>query len=141
MLLLLGHGRNQSFGGLLERKTEGGGDACAIGGIGPVAVGDMALHHLEARAGHGAGGVLEQEPLLVAAHLPEQDAGLVIVIIVDAMVPPGRVALDRRRRLDQRLVTIHPRTLAVGPVGRRRAEVAVGPHRAIAVIAVERAFW
>ncbi len=76
---------------------------------------------------------------MLPAHLPEQDAGLLVVIVVDAMVPPGGVALDRQRRLDQRLVAVHPRTLAVGPVGRRRAEVAVGPHLAVAVIAQERA--
>jgi hypothetical protein len=37
--------------------------------IGLGAVCDMALLHFEARTRHGAGGVLEQEPSLVAARL------------------------------------------------------------------------
>ncbi len=50
----------------------------------------MTLFDLDARVTHSAGSVLEQEPLLFGAHLPEQDAGLLIVIIIDAMVPIGR---------------------------------------------------
>jgi hypothetical protein len=65
-------------------------DAGAIRGIGFGAVGDMALLDFDARVTHGAGGVLEENPLLLGGHLPEQDAGLLIVIIIDAMVPIGR---------------------------------------------------
>src|SRR3546814_13336838 len=55
------------------------------------------------------------------------------------MIPPGRVALYLERRLDKGLVSIHPRPLAVGPVGGLGAEIAIGPHRAVAVIAAEGA--
>jgi hypothetical protein len=43
--------------------------------------------NLDARVADSARGVLEQQPLLFGAHLPEQDAGLLVVIIGDAMVP------------------------------------------------------
>src|SRR5262245_13791759 len=101
----------------------------------------MTLFDFDAPVTHSAGSVLEQYPLLFGVHLPEQDAGLLVVIISDAMIPIGRLTLDRQRRLDQRFVPVHPRTLAVGPIGRCGAEIAVGPHRAIAVITEERAFW
>src|SRR4051812_27427880 len=101
MALLLTRGRNLSFGGLVECQTKGGGDARAIGGIGLGAIGDMALLDFETRVTQGAGGVLEQKLLLLATHLPEQVARLLVVIVLDAMVPPGRVALERQRRLHQ----------------------------------------
>jgi len=44
------------------------------------------------RARPWRGRILEQKLLLFAAHLPEQDAGLLIVIVVDADGPPRRVA-------------------------------------------------
>src|SRR3546814_11270782 len=53
------------------------------------------------------------------------------------MIPPGRVALYLERRLAKGLVSIHPRPLAVGPVGGLGAEIASGPPRAVAVIAAE----
>src|ERR1700682_519430 len=79
-------------------------DAGAIRGIGFGAVGDMALLDLDARVTHGAGGVLAENPLLLGGHLPKQDAGLLVVVVVDAMIPVRRIAFDRQRRLDQRLV-------------------------------------
>src|SRR5258705_2417264 len=115
-------------------------DAGAICGIGFGAVGDMALLDFDARVTHGAGSVLEQKPPLFRTHLPEQDAGLLVVIIIDTMVPIGRITLDRQRRFDQRFVPVHPRTFAVGPIGRCGAEIAIGPHLAIAVITEKRAF-
>ncbi len=46
------------------------------------------------------------------------------MIIIDAMVPIGRITLDRQRRLNQRFVPVDPRTFAVGPIGRCGAEIA-----------------
>src|ERR1700754_888557 len=119
MSRLLSRVRNRSLGGLVERQAKGGGDAGAIGRIGLGAVDDVALFDLAAGVTESAGGVLEQQPLLLAGHLPEQIARLLVVIVVDAMVPPGRVTLKRQRRFDQGGVAVDPRALAVGPVGRR----------------------
>src|SRR6266446_5377554 len=60
--------RSQSFGCPVERDAKRGGDARAIGGIGLGAVGDMALFDFDARVTDGAGGVLEQKPLLFGTH-------------------------------------------------------------------------
>src|SRR5882757_8759166 len=65
--------------------------AGAIRGMGFGAVDDMALLDFDARVTHGAGGVLEENPLLLGGHLPEQDAGLLIVVVVDAMIPVRRI--------------------------------------------------
>ena len=104
------------------------------------AVGNMALLDLNSGITHGAGGIFEQNLLLGGAHLPKQIAGLLIVIVVDSMVPIGRITLDRKRRFDQRLFVVDLGALAVGPVARCRAEIAVGSHLAVAMIADERAF-
>src|SRR3954447_5136649 len=69
-------------------------DALTIRRIGSGAVDDMSLLDFDARVPHCAGSVLEQQQLLFGTHLPEQDAGLLIVIIIDAMVPIGRITLD-----------------------------------------------
>src|SRR3546814_19531108 len=93
----------------------------------------MPLLNPEAGVAQGAGGVIEQGLLLCGAHLPEQVARLLVVVVVDAMIPPGRVALYLERRLDKGLISIHPRPLAVGQVGRLGAEIAIGPPSAVAV--------
>src|SRR5262249_47619664 len=69
-------GGKQSFGGLVEDQAKGRGDARAIGWIGLGAVGDVALLDLGPSVAQGAGGVLEQQPLLPGAHLAEQNARL-----------------------------------------------------------------
>src|SRR3546814_12195650 len=99
----------------------------------------MPLLNPEAGVAQGAGGVIEQGLLLCGAHLPEQVARLLVVVVVDAMIPPGRVALDLERRLDKGLISIHQRPLAVGPVGRLGDAIVIGPYRAGAVIAAEGA--
>src|SRR3546814_1422896 len=99
--------------------AESGCHARAGGRIGLGAVGDMPLLNPEVGVAQGAGGVIEQGLLLFGAHLPEQVARLLVVVVVDAMIPPGRVALYLERRLDKGLVSIHPRPLAVGPVDRK----------------------
>src|SRR5271163_69428 len=136
----VGRGRKPSFGGAAERQAKGRGNARAIGGIGLGTVADVALLDLQPRIAHGAGGILEQNLLLRGAHLPEQIAGLLIVILDEAMVPIGGVSLDRLRRFDQRLVAVDPGAFAVGPIARCGAEIAVGSHLAVAVIALERAY-
>src|SRR5712671_7394553 len=71
----------------LEIDAQGLRDAGAIRGIGFGAVGDMALLDFDARVTHGAGGVLAENPLLLGGHLPKQDAGLLVVVVVDSMIP------------------------------------------------------
>src|SRR5258705_2834940 len=107
-------------------------DAGAICGIGFGAVGDIALLDFDARVTHGAGSVLEQKPLLAGAHLPEQDAGLLVVIIIDTMVPIGRITLDRQRRFGNRFFPWHSQIFSFGPIGRWGAQVGVGPDSALA---------
>src|SRR5258705_4881169 len=85
----------QSFGCLVERKAKRGGDAGAIRGIGFGAVGDITLLDFDARVTHGAGGAFEEKLLLLGGHLPEQDARLLVVVVVDAMIPVRRIAFDR----------------------------------------------
>src|SRR3954451_14448875 len=96
-------------------------DAGAVFGIRLRAVRDVTLFNFDARVTHGADSILEEKLLLLGGHLPEQDAGLLVVIIIDAMIPISRITMNRQRRLDQCLVPVHPRTLAVWPVVRRRA--------------------
>src|SRR3546814_14116327 len=97
----------------------------------------MPLLNPEVGVAQGAGGVIEQGLLLFGAHLPEQVARLLVVVVVDAMIPPGRVALYLERRLDKGLVSLHPRPLAVGPVGWLGAEIAISTPRDVAVQAAE----
>src|ERR1700733_10340026 len=75
------------------------------------AVGDVVLLHFNTCITQGRRGVLEQHLLLRRRHLPEQVAGLLVVIVVHVVIPVCGVA----------------------------AEVAIGAHRAIAMIALERA--
>jgi len=60
------------------------------------------------------------------------------MIVVDPMVPMSGCPGQLERRLVQ-LRLVGPFTLAVWPIGRRTTEIAVGPHCAIAMIAVNRA--
>src|SRR5262249_8320645 len=118
----------RSLGCLIEFEVKCSSDTCTISRIGFGAVGDVAQLDFKSGITHGAGGVLEQNLLLGGAHLPKQIAGLFIVIVNDAMVPIRRIALDRQRRSDQRLVAVDPGALAVGPIARCGAEIAVGSH-------------
>src|SRR5258705_7031380 len=62
------------------------------------------------------------------------------MIVGDAVVPMRRVPLDRHWQLGKiRLVV--PESCAVGIVSECSAQIAVGAHLAIAVIAEERALW
>src|SRR3546814_13637988 len=115
-----------SCGYMFYLDAESGCHARAVGRIGLGAVGDMPLLNPEVGVAQGAGGVIEQGLLLFGAHLPEQVARLLVVVVVDAMIPPGRVALYLERRLDTGLVSITPRPLAVVPVGEIRRASCVG---------------
>src|SRR3546814_16346786 len=107
-----------SCGYMFYLDAESGCHARAVGRIGLGAVGDMPLLNPEVGVAQGAGGVIEQGLLLFGAHIPEQVARLLVVVVVDEMIPPVRVALYLERRHDKGLVSIPHPPLSVGPVGR-----------------------
>src|SRR6267142_400046 len=80
--------------------------------------------------------IVEQRLTLSRAHLAEEIARLLVVIVVDTMVPMRGRTFDRQRRL-VKLRLVGPLAQAIGEVGGSSAEVAVSAHRAIAVIAVD----
>src|SRR5260221_3741910 len=83
-----------------------------------------------------ASGVVEEQLLLLSGHLPEEIAWLLPVIILYAVVIVTSVAFERERRLSVfRLVV--PQSLAIRVISRRRSQVSICAHLAIAVIGVE----
>src|SRR5581483_3878869 len=109
--------RPSLFGGdLHRRKSQRFRYARAISRVRFRAVGDVALLDLDARVAHGARRVLEQHLLLRRRHLAKQDAGLLVVVIVDAMIPMRRRTRPFQRRLGEPRVMVDPHALAVGPV-------------------------
>ena len=72
------------------------------------------------------------------AHQAEEHAGLRVVVVVLAMVPVIGGALEAERRLGEVRLLL-PLAVAVGLVAERAAVVAVDPHGAVAVVAVDRA--
>src|SRR6266403_3535036 len=115
-------------------------DAGTVGRIRLGAVADVPLLDVEFCVAHCTRRVLEQQLLLRRRHLPEQISRLFPMIVVDAVVPVRCFPFERERRLGKiRLVVPEPR--AVGIVGERSAQIAVGPHLAVAMVALERALW
>src|SRR6202022_2629629 len=114
-------------------------DARAVGGIGLGAVADMPLLNVLRSAADLASRIVEQRLLLGGAHLAEEVARLLVVIVVDTMVQMRGPAFDLQRRL-VKLRLVGSLAPAIGEVGGSSAEVAVSAHGAVAVIAVERAF-
>src|SRR6202521_3787658 len=91
-------------------------DASAVGRIRARAIVDVPLLYVQLGVAHRPRRVLEQQLLLCRRHFSEQVAGLLPMVIVDAVVPMRRIALDRHRRLSEiRLVVPEPR--AVGIIG------------------------
>src|SRR5580704_17804141 len=82
------------FGGERQLQPERARDPRAIGGVGFGAIGDVALLDVKARIAHGTGRVLEQHLLFGGRHQTKEVAGLLPVIVVDAMVVMCGFALD-----------------------------------------------
>ena len=61
------------------------------------------------------------------------------MIVVDAVIPMRRRAVDLERRLVE-VGLVRPLAAAVREIGRRAPEIAVDSHRAIAMVTVIRAF-
>src|ERR1700736_1528072 len=113
-------------------------DASSVGRIRLGAVGDVPLLDVQLGVAHRPRRVLEQQLLLYWRHFSEQVAGLFPMVVVDAVVPVRRFALDRHRRLGK-IGLVVPEPRAVGIVSERSAQIAVGAHLAVAVVALERA--
>ena len=62
-----------------------------------------------------------------------------IAWVIDAMLPMGGIARDGHRRLRE-IRLVFPEPPAVGMIVGRSAQIAVGAHLAVTVIAVDRAF-
>src|SRR5216684_5840628 len=112
----------------------------AVGGIGLGAIGDVPLLNVFGRCADLSRRVVEQRLALSGVHLAEEIARLLIVVIIDSIVPVGGRAVDRQRWLVE-LRPVGPLTPAIGKVARRSSKIAVGAHRPVAVIAVERTLW
>ena len=88
---------------------------------------------------HGCGGVVEQSLFLCVAHQVEQGARLAeVVVIVLAVVPVRRVAVDFQRRFGE-VGLLLPLAEAVGFVVRQAAVIAVSTALSVALVAVNRA--
>ena len=88
---------------------------------------------------HGCGGVVEQSLFLCVAHQIEQGARLAeVVVIILAVVPVRRVAVDFQRRFGK-VGLLLPLAEAVGFVVRQAAIVAVGAALPVALVAVDGA--
>src|SRR6266850_8134712 len=74
-------------------------DASAVGRVGLGAVGDMTLLNVLGRTADLASRIVEQRLTLSWAHLAEEIARLLVVIVVDTMVPMRGPTFDRQRRL------------------------------------------
>src|ERR1700704_6259132 len=119
-------------------QSQGLGDAGAVRRIGTGAIGNVPLLDVQPGIAHRARRVLEQRLALSRIYLPEQVARLLPVIIVEAMIVVRRVAFERERRLGE-IGLVVPKSCTVGIVSERSAQIAVGAHLAVAMIALERA--
>src|SRR6266404_1052739 len=96
----------------------------------------MPLQDLLRGAVDRASRVVEEQLLLLRGHLPEEIARLLPVIILQAVVIVSSVAFERERQVSVfRLVV--PQSLAIRVISRRRSQVSICAHLAIAVIGVE----
>ncbi len=115
-------------GGLcvFDGQSEGFGYAFTVCRVATVAVADMAVFDEVGRIAHGCGGVVKQSLFLRVVHQVEQGARLAeVVVIVLAVVPVCRVAVDFQRRFGE-VGLLLPLAEAVGFVVRQAAVVAVG---------------
>ena len=88
--------------GHLRQSVQGFGYAFAVCRVATVAVADMAVFDEVWCIAHGCGGVVKQSLFLRVAHQIEQGARLAeIVVIVLAVVPVRRVAVDFQRRFGE----------------------------------------
>ena len=80
--------------------------------------------------------IVEQYLLLRRRHQAEQRPRLRVVVIVDPMIPVIRHAFQRQRRFGEIRLFL-PFAFAVGLIADRSAGIAIDPHAAIAMVAVE----
>src|SRR6266404_4651117 len=119
--------------GLPYENTQRLRHTIAIGRIGSSAVRNMPLQDFLRGAIDRASRVVEEQLLLLRGHLPEEIARLLPVIILQAVVIVTSLAFERERQVSVfRLVV--PQSLAIRVISRRRSQVSICPHLAIAVI-------
>src|SRR3979411_295829 len=87
-----------SVGGTPVLDAESSRDSFAIGRIGLHAVDDVPLLDVLCRAPDRPRGVVEQDLPLLCVHHAEKVAGLLVMVIIDAMVPMIADAVDLQRR-------------------------------------------
>src|SRR6266403_3342899 len=97
-------------------------DAGPVARIGARTVFDMPLLHMQPCVSHRTRGVVEEGLLLGRRHQPEQVAWLLPMVILDAVVPVCRVALDRQRRLRE-IGLVIPKSRAIGIEAERSAQI------------------
>ncbi len=132
-------GRSRGRLCVFDSQSEGFCHAFAVCRIATVAVADMAVFDEVGRVAHCGGGVAEQCLFLRVVHQVEQGARLAeIVVIVLAVVPVRRVAVDFQRRFGE-VGLLLPLAEAIGFVVRQAAVVAVGASLSVALVAVNRA--
>ena len=81
-----------------QLQSKGARDPLAIGRVGLKTVGDVPLLDVLCRAPDRPRGVVEQDLPLLGVHHAEQIAGLLVVVVIDAMVPMIADAVDLQRR-------------------------------------------
>ena len=121
---------------IFDIHAKGFGNPLSIGGIGQIAVTDMALLDNESRSLHVPAGILKQPLSLVRLHHPEQLAGLFVVMII---VFPKVVVVDRPLAIQGRflqIVLILPHAIGIRIVVHGAVEVSIDAHRSIPMIVV-----
>src|ERR1700685_1363746 len=86
------------------------------------AIVNVSLLNVRPSVSHRPRRVLEQQLLLRRRHFSKPVAGLLPMVVVDAMVPMPRIAIDRHRRLCE-IGLVVPKPDAVGVEGKRVAQV------------------
>src|SRR3990167_5695724 len=124
------------FGYFAERDTKRVSYPFAIGVISLQAVSYMADFDFLWRVSQRAGSIAEEGLLLFGVHETEQQTGLAEVVFVLPVVPVVGCSPQAEWRLGE-FRLLFPFTVTVGLVTRGAAVVAVHPHSAIAMVAME----
>src|SRR3972149_8359993 len=125
------------FGNLAQRDSKRVSDSFAVSSICLQTVDYMADFDFLWHVSQGAGRITKEDFFLPVAHKTKEHAGLAEIVLVLTVVPVVGGSLQRERRFGK-FRLLFPFTIAVGLVTERAAVVAVHPHGAIAMVAVER---
>src|SRR4030066_133272 len=126
------------FGHFGKRDPQRVRHPLAVRRIGLQAVADVADLDLLGSVAHGPCSVCEKHLLLRGAPQTEKPAGLGAIIAVLAMIPVVGSSFHSEKRFG-RIRLLLPLAVTVRFVAKRAAMIAVHPHGAVAMVAVERA--